>query len=193
VNLVFASKNEAKVSEIRALLPEGYTLRSLNDMGWNKDIEETGNTFYENARIKAVQVFQATGVPCFADDSGLEVTALAGRPGVFSARYAGHEKNDQKNNEKLLRELAVFQDRSATFKTVIAYCCSDGVRFFSGEIKGRIIHEFRGNMGFGYDPLFVPVGWEKTFAEVSKDEKNKASHRAMAFEQLMHFLKSVDK
>lgn len=190
---VFASKNEHKVSEIRALLPERITLQSLNDIGWDADIEETGETLEANAVIKAKTVFVATGIPCFADDSGLEVAALNGRPGVHSARYAGPEKSDFNNCQKLLSELKGMENRKAKFKTVIAYVNDQGSHLFAGEVHGAIIHEFRGTMGFGYDPLFVPDGWNLTFAEVTKDEKNNVSHRAKAFEQFLKFLATVEK
>jgi len=190
---VFASKNEHKVSEIRALLPERIILQSLNDIGWEYDIEETGETLEANAVIKAKSVFEATGMPCFADDSGLEVAALNGRPGVHSARYAGPEKSDFNNCQKLLSELTEMENRKAKFKTVIAYVDDQGSHLFAGEVHGAIIHEFRGAMGFGYDPLFVPDGWNLTFAEVTKDEKNSVSHRAKAFEQFLKFLATVEK
>ena len=190
---VFASKNEHKVSEIRALLPDRITLQSLNDIGWDADIEEAGETLEANAVIKAKAVFEATGMPCFADDSGLEVAALNGLPGVHSARYAGPEKSDFNNCQKLLSELKGMENRKAKFKTVIAYVDDQGSHLFAGEVHGEIIHEFRGAMGFGYDPLFVPDGWNLTFAEVTKDEKNRVSHRAKAFEQFLKFLATVEK
>ncbi|MFM7664314.1 MAG: RdgB/HAM1 family non-canonical purine NTP pyrophosphatase [Bacteroidota bacterium] len=190
---VFASKNEHKVSEIRALLPDRIILQSLNDIGWEYDIEETGETLEANAVIKAKAVFEATGMPCFADDSGLEVVALNGRPGVHSARFAGPEKSDLNNCEKLLSELKGLENRKAKFKTVIAYVDDQGSHLFAGEVHGSIIHEFRGTMGFGYDPLFVPDGWTLSFAEVTKDEKNRVSHRAKAFEQFLKFLATVEK
>ncbi|MFM7724055.1 MAG: RdgB/HAM1 family non-canonical purine NTP pyrophosphatase [Bacteroidota bacterium] len=190
---VFASKNEHKVSEIRALLPDRIILQSLNDIGWEYDIQETGETLEANAVIKAKAVFEATGMPCFADDSGLEVAALNGRPGVHSARFAGPEKSDVNNCVKLLSELKGLENRKAKFKTVIAYVDDQGSHLFAGEVHGSIIHEFRGTMGFGYDPLFVPEGWTLTFAEVTKDEKNRVSHRAKAFEQFLKFLATVEK
>ena len=190
---VFASKNEHKVSEIRAFLPDRIILQSLNDIGWDNDIEETGETLEANAVIKAKAVFEATGMPCFADDSGLEVEALNGRPGVHSARYAGPEKSDFNNCQKLLSELKGMENRKAKFKTVIAYVDDQGSHLFAGEVHGEIIHEFRGTMGFGYDPLFVPDGWNLTFAEVTKDEKNSVSHRAKAFDQFLKFLATVEK
>jgi len=190
---VFASKNEHKVSEIRALLPDRIILQSLNDIGWEYDIEETGETLEANAVIKAKAVFEATGMPCFADDSGLEVEALNGRPGVHSARFAGPEKSDFNNCQKLLSELKGMENRKGKFKTVIAYVDDQGSHRFAGEVHGTILHEFRGTMGFGYDPLFVPDGWNLTFAEVTKDEKNRVSHRAKAFEQFLKFLATVEK
>jgi XTP/dITP diphosphohydrolase len=190
---VFASKNEHKVSEIRALLPERIILQSLNDIGWADDIEEIGETLEANAVIKAKTVFETTGIPCFADDSGLEVLALNGQPGVHSARYAGADKSDLKNCEKLLSKLKDVENRKAKFRTVIAYVDDFGTHLFSGEVQGSILHEFRGTMGFGYDPLFVPDGWTRSFAEVTKEEKNRVSHRAIAFDQFLKFLATVEK
>jgi XTP/dITP diphosphohydrolase len=190
---VFASKNEHKVSEIRAMLPDRIILQSLNDIGWDDDIEETGETLEANAVIKAKAVFEATGMPCFADDSGLEVVALNDHPGVHSSRYAGPEKSDFKNCEKLLSELKGVENRKAKFKTVIAYVDDQGSHLFAGEVHGSILDESRGSMGFGYDPLFVPDGWTLTFAEVPKDEKNRVSHRAIAFQKFIDFLKTVEK
>jgi len=191
--IVFASQNEHKVAEIRALLPKGWTLWSLNDLGWTEEIEETGETLEENAQIKAQRVFEVTGFPCFSDDSGLEVQALQGLPGVHSARYAGTEKNDRKNGEKLLQALAPYPNRSAQFRTVIAFVDAKGIHWFSGSVKGNIIHDFRGDQGFGYDPIFVPKGWDLTFAEVEKSVKNKISHRAIAFTKFIEYLTAVEK
>lgn len=191
--LVFASQNEHKVAEIRALLPKGWALWSLNDLGWTEEIEETGETLEQNAQIKAQRVFEVTGFPCFSDDSGLEVQALQGLPGVHSARYAGPEKNDRKNGEKLLQALAPYPNRSAQFRTVIAFVDAKGIHWFSGSVKGNIIHDFRGDQGFGYDPIFVPEGWDLTFAEVEKSVKNKISHRAIAFTKFIEYLTAVEK
>jgi len=193
MQLIFASKNEHKVAEIRALLPAGWQLLSLNDMGEMSDIEETGETLEANALLKAQTIYSKTQLACFADDSGLEVDALHGKPGVHSARYAGPEKNDRKNGEKLLQELAGHTQRGAQFRTVIALVSASGTHYFEGAVKGNILHEFRGDMGFGYDPLFVPEGWDKTFAQVPMEVKNSVSHRALALRKFVAFLKNVEK
>ena len=193
MKLLFATKNDNKAREIQAMLPPGFQLLSLNDIDFNEEIHETEPTFEGNALLKANRIFQATGIPCFADDSGLAVDALDGAPGVWSARFAGPSKNDLENNKKLLSMLAGTTLRSAHFKTVIAYVDSQQTACFHGEIHGSITHEIHGNQGFGYDPLFMPDGWNRTFAEATKDEKNQVSHRAKAFHQFLMFLNSVKK
>ena len=193
MKLLFATKNDNKAQEIRAMLPSGFQLLSLNDIDFNEEIHETEPTFEGNALLKANTIFQATGIPCFADDSGLVVDALDGAPGVRSARYAGPAKDDLENNNKLLSQLAETKHRSAHFKTVIAYVDGSQTVFFHGEIHGSITHEIHGNQGFGYDPVFIPEGWNRTFAEATKEEKNQVSHRAIAFQQLLTFLNTVNK
>jgi len=193
MQLIFASKNEHKVAEIRALLPTGWQLLGLNDIGEMPDVEETGTTLEANALLKAQTVFSYTGLACFADDSGLEVDALQGKPGVLSARYAGPEKNDRKNGEKLLKDMAEHTQRGAQFRTVIALVTASDKHCFEGVVKGNILHEFRGDMGFGYDPLFVPEGWDKTFAQVPMEVKNSVSHRALALRKFVAFLNNVEK
>lgn len=193
MKLLFATKNENKAREIQAMLPPGFQLLSLNDIDFNEEIHETEPTFEGNALLKANTIFQATGIPCFADDSGLAVDALDGAPGVWSARFAGPSKNDLENNKKLLSMLAGTKLRSAHFKTVIAYVDSQQTAFFHGEIHGSITHEIHGNQGFGYDPVFIPEGWNRTFAEATKEEKNQVSHRAKAFHQFLTFLNTVNK
>lgn len=193
MKLLFATQNENKAAEIRALLPEGLELLSLNDIQFTQDIPETADTLEGNALLKAKAIFEHTGIPCFADDSGLEVMFLHGKPGVHSARFAGPDKNDRANSEKLLTLLKQAPDRSAQFRTVIAYLDGTDPRYFEGTVKGTILKEFRGDQGFGYDPIFQPIGWNKSFAEVSTTEKNNISHRSLAFKQFLEYLHAVNK
>jgi XTP/dITP diphosphohydrolase len=188
--LCFASNNEHKLEEIRPLLPVGLTLLSLTAIGCHEELPETQDTLAGNARQKAEYVRQHYGVDCFADDTGLEVAALNGEPGVYSARYAGPQRRAEDNVAKLLRELAGAADRSARFRTVIALVRADGsVQEFAGEVAGYITEEPRGAGGFGYDPVFVPLeGDGRTFAEMSGAEKNRISHRARAVAGLLAFL-----
>lgn len=188
MKLVFATHNPNKFKEINSLLPQHIELLSLSDIGCNEDIEETGKTIDENAMIKAEYVRNHYGYDCFADDTGLEVNALAGAPGVFSARYAGEAKNDEANNEKLLQQLKKHQDRSAQFKTVIALNLKGNQNLFTGICKGEILKERRGEKGFGYDPLFLPDGFNLSFAEMELEEKTKISHRGIAFRELIDYL-----
>lgn len=190
--LLFASQNQNKTTEIRKILPAGITLESLVDYNFRDDIPETGLTLIENALIKARFVWQRFGQPCFADDSGLEVEALHGAPGVFSARYAGEEKSADKNMQKLLLEIENIPNRKACFKTVIALIV-DGKEFiFEGRVDGEITFTRRGDSGFGYDPIFIPDGYDRTFAEMSLDEKNKISHRGRALEKLVSWLRKAN-
>lgn len=190
--LLFASQNQNKTTEIRKILPAGITLESLVDYNFRDDIPETGLTLTENALIKARFVWQRFGQPCFADDSGLEVEALHGAPGVFSARYAGEEKSADKNMQKLLLEIENIPNRKACFKTVIALIV-DGKEFiFEGRVDGEITFTRRGDSGFGYDPIFIPDGYDRTFAEMSLDEKNKISHRGRALEKLVSWLRKAN-
>lgn len=162
----------------------------MDQTGITEDIPETGDTFHDNALQKAQYVFDRTSLYCFADDSGLEVHALNGEPGVYSARYAGEQRDANDNMDKLLHELNGKSDRSASFKTVISLLHPSGKYFFEGEIKGQIIHEKRGEKGFGYDPIFIPDGYDITFAEMSPEVKNTISHRALAVDKLVEFLLS---
>ncbi|MBJ6109009.1 RdgB/HAM1 family non-canonical purine NTP pyrophosphatase [Hymenobacter sp. BT523] len=190
--LCFASNNEHKLDEIRPLLPAGFTLLSLADIGCHEELPETQDTLEGNARQKAEYVRQHYGVACFADDTGLEVTALNGEPGVYSARYAGPQRRAEDNVAKLLQELRGAADRSARFRTVVALAQADGsVHEFAGEVAGHITAEAHGTGGFGYDPVFVPAeGDGRSFAEMSSTEKNRISHRARAVAGLLAFLKS---
>lgn len=190
MKIVFASHNQKKAAEIRSVLPTGMTLLTLHDLELHEEIPEDEPTIEGNSAFKANWVLQRFGLPCFADDTGLEVMALNGAPGVHSARYAGSERSDDANMDKLLRALANETDRSAQFKTVMTYC--DGVieQQFTGLVKGVIATEKSGTEGFGYDPLFIPEDQDKTFAQMPLAEKNLYSHRARAMAQFLAFLKA---
>ena len=194
--LVFASNNAHKLEEIRAILGGKYDVKSLKDIGCNVDIPETGTTFRENALQKARYVKDHFGLDCFADDSGLQVEALGGEPGVYSARYAvknGRQvtagNKDDANMDVLLEKLAGEENRKACFHTCIALIYEGETHFFDGVVEGHIITEKRGDGGFGYDPLFIPDGYDKTFAELGNEVKNGISHRARAVAQLAEFLR----
>lgn len=180
--------NPGKAKELRALLPPGIELATLADFNLPKDLPETGRTFTENALQKARLGHLKSGLPAIADDSGLEVEALGGAPGVDSAFYAGPEKDDKANVAKLLRELEGVADRRARFRTVIALVDEDGEHLFEGEVQGRIAMEARGTNGFGYDPVFMPESSEFTFGELPAETKNAISHRSHAVWKLARFL-----
>ncbi|MDT0644741.1 non-canonical purine NTP diphosphatase [Zunongwangia sp. F363] len=188
MELVFATHNKNKMAEIKALLPKNIKLLSLDDIGCTEDIPETADTIDGNAILKAEYVRRRYGYDCFADDTGLEVEALAGAPGVFSARFAGDEKNDEANVQKLLKHLEGKSDRRAQFKTVIALNLKDNENLFTGICKGEILEERRGAKGFGYDPVFRPEGKEQSFAEMDMGEKAAVSHRGKAFRELIAYL-----
>ncbi len=188
MKLVFATHNPNKFKEIESLLPDHIELLSLTDIDCREDIPETGNTIDENAMIKAEYVKNHYGYDCFADDTGLEVNSLAGAPGVYSARYAGDEKNNDKNIDKLLDQLEKREDRTARFKTVIALNLKGHENLFTGICEGTILKERKGKKGFGYDPIFLPKGFDKSFAEMDMDEKTKISHRGIAFRALIEYL-----
>jgi XTP/dITP diphosphohydrolase len=190
MKLVFASHNQNKVNEIKSLLPKTFEILSLTEIGFNEEIEETGLTLDENSRIKAQTVFEKTGYFCFADDTGLEIEALNYEPGVFSARYAGNQKNDSENIEKVLSKLQGMINRNARFRTVITLLIGQEEYSFEGKVEGKIIMEKRGEFGFGYDPIFIPENESRTFAEMPLEEKNKFSHRARAFQKMIEFLKN---
>lgn len=185
---LLCSGNPGKVKEIRELLPPGIELATLADFNLPKDLPETGRTFAENALQKARLGHQASGLPAIADDSGLEVEALGGAPGVDTAFYAGPQKDDKANVAKLLRELEGVADRRARFRTVIALVDAEGEHLFEGEVKGRIAMGARGNNGFGYDPVFMPESSEFTFGELPAETKNAISHRSHAVWKLARFL-----
>ena len=186
--LVVATNNAHKLEEIAAILGNEMELLSLKDIQCYVDIPETANTLEGNARQKAMYIYENYGMDCFADDTGLEVEALDGAPGVFSARYAGDGHNSEANMQKLLAELDGKENRKAQFRTAICLIMHGKEYLFEGIVKGIIIKEKRGNTGFGYDPIFVPEGHSLTFAELGNDIKNTISHRARAVEKLCQFL-----
>lgn len=188
MKLIFASHNEHKTTEIRQLLPPDIQLLSLNDLNYHDEIEESAATLEGNALLKATHVFSLFKLPCFADDSGLEVEALDNRPGVYSARYAGEPKNDERNIVKLLDDLKESTNRSARFRTVITLILPTTSLSFEGIIEGEITHEKKGSNGFGYDPVFQPIESSITFAQMSMEQKNTISHRALALEKMISFL-----
>lgn len=188
MKIVFATNNNHKLEEIRKITASQFQILSLSDIGCKEDIPETGKTLRENALIKANYVYDKFDYDCFADDTGLEVDALDGAPGVYSARYAGDACNAQDNIDKLLHELDGKDNRKAKFSTVITLIFNNERFFFEGSIEGIILKEQRGINGFGYDPVFQPNGFDKTFAEIDSIEKNKISHRALAVKELIKFL-----
>lgn len=191
MKLVFASNNQNKIAEIKQMLPNSIELLSLEDIGCTEEIPETANTIEGNAILKVNYVTEKYGYPCFADDTGLEVEALNGEPGVYSARYAGEQKNADDNMNKLLENLIDKQNRKAQFKTIIALNINNEQHLFEGIIKGEIISEKRGIKGFGYDPIFVPEGFSRTFAEMEMNEKAILSHRGIATRKLISFLEAL--
>lgn len=191
MKLVFASNNKNKIKEIQSILNGSIQLLSLEEIGCHEEIPETADTIEGNAILKANYVTEKFGYDCFADDTGLEVIALDGAPGVYSARYAGEQKNADDNMDKLLDALKNEDNRNAQFKTVIALNLNGEQHLFTGLAKGNIISEKKGNHGFGYDPIFQPENYSETFAELSSEIKNKISHRALATEQLIDFLNTT--
>lgn len=189
IELVFATHNKHKSKEIKRMTQGIVSVKDLEDLGFNTEIPEHGDTLKANAFEKASFVYNQTGQFVFADDTGLEVDALMGKPGVHSARYAGEPKDDNANLDKLLREMIDKPNRKARFRTVICYMFNEEVLFFEGIVNGRIIKEKRGAEGFGYDPVFVPDGYDKTFAELDMQIKNEISHRGKAFQQFIEYLK----
>jgi XTP/dITP diphosphohydrolase len=187
--LVFATNNAHKLEEIRAILGEKVEILSLKDIHCDTDIPETADTLEGNAALKAEFIYKHYGLDCFADDTGLEVEALGGAPGVYSARYAGGEGHDSEANmKKLLKELSGETNRKAQFRTAICLIEGGEEHLFEGVVKGEIIEEKRGNSGFGYDPVFVPEGFSQTFAELGAEIKNQISHRARAVQCLCEYL-----
>ena len=188
---VFATNNAHKLEEVTAILGDKIELLSMKDIHCSADIPETADTLEGNALLKARYIFENYHLDCFADDTGLEVEALNGAPGVYSARYAGGEGHDaQANMLKLLHELDGMENRKAQFRTAISLILDGKEYLFEGVIKGEIIKEKRGDSGFGYDPVFMPEGYDRTFAELGNDIKNQISHRALAVQKLCEFLQS---
>lgn len=188
MELVFATQNPNKAKEIEAKLGEGFKIAGLDQLGITEEIPETAPTLEGNALMKARYVYEKTGRNCFADDTGLEVAALNGEPGVYSARYAGLQKNADDNMALLLNKLQGQANRKAQFRTVIALIINGQEHLFEGTATGNIIAEKQGVEGFGYDPIFVPEGHTRTFAQMTLDEKNQLSHRAKAFDKMKKFL-----
>ena len=192
MKLVFATHNPNKLREIQELVPPFIELISLESLGCAAKIPETADTLEGNARLKADFITTTYNLPCFADDTGLLVTALDGAPGVLSARYAGLESTTEANVNKILNEIKNSDDRTAHFKTVIAFNLNAKTHLFEGIIDGTITYEKQGDNGFGYDPIFRPVGYEHTFAELPLSAKNEISHRGQAFRKLIAFLTTLD-
>jgi XTP/dITP diphosphohydrolase len=188
MNMVFASQNKNKIREIAGLLPTEIALAGLDEFSLVNELEEPFDKLELNAIHKARTVFQLTGLPSFADDTGLEVDALGGRPGVYSARYASEAKDPQQNMNKLLAELDGITNRKAQFRTVIAWTDGKTEKLFEGIVRGEILSQKRGEKGFGYDPVFQPEGCDRSFAEMDLSEKNTISHRARAFAGLTSWL-----
>lgn len=188
MDLIFASNNKHKIKEINNILGNSFRLLSLSDVNIDEDIAENETTLEGNALVKARYVYEATGMNVFADDTGLEVEALGGRPGVHSARFAGESKDSDANIDKLLLLLEGKSNRNARFRTVIALILNGTEYLFEGIVNGSIINEKKGGEGFGYDPVFIPENRGLTFAEMDLDAKNRISHRARAFEKLRSFL-----
>ena len=188
MRLVFATHNQHKVAELAALLPSGIELISLDEAGISDEIVENGATLEDNALIKARYVHKRLGLPCFADDTGLEVEALGGAPGVRSARYAGEPVSHDRNIDKLLSQMQGVANRQARFRTVIALICKGQEYLFEGIVEGVITTTRQGSEGFGYDPVFLPNGFNRTFAQMSLERKNSISHRGRAVDKLIAFL-----
>ena len=189
MRLCFATNNKHKIKEIEALLGNAYQLLSLEDIGCTIELPEDQDTLEGNSLQKAQYVYEHFQVDCFADDTGLEVAALNGAPGVYSARYAGAEKDTKANMALLLKNLTGKSDRSAQFRTVITLILGEKQVQFEGIVKGKIAEHHHGSEGFGYDPIFIPDGYSKTFAEMTQNEKNKISHRGLAIQKLVAYLR----
>ena len=190
MKLVFATHNQNKLEEVQKLIPSSIQLYSLDDIGCTDEIAETGDTLLSNAWIKADFIYNQYKMDCFADDTGLEVTALGGAPGVFSARYAGSPSNAVRNVQKLLHHLKGQPHRGGQFRTVIALHLKGKQHTFEGIVKGKILDQPTGSGGFGYDPIFQPHGFDNSFAQMPMDTKNKISHRGIAIQKLVDFLKT---
>ena len=188
INLIFATSNQNKVLEIQKILPKKFKIKSLKDLNYFEDVPENETTIEGNAIFKAKYIYEKFNINVFADDTGLEVEALNGEPGVHSARYAGTTRNSEKNIKKLLKNLKNIKNRNARFKTAIALIIDNKLHIFSGIIEGYILDSPKGNNGFGYDPIFCPNGFDKSFAELTLKEKNLISHRSLAMKKLIDFI-----
>ncbi|WP_367914071.1 RdgB/HAM1 family non-canonical purine NTP pyrophosphatase [Leadbetterella sp. DM7] len=186
--LCLATNNAHKAEELQSLLGDAFEIKTLKDIGCLEDIEETGNTFVENSMIKAGYVFRKYGMNVLADDSGLEVNALGGRPGVYSARYAGEPSDATANNRKLMKEMEGVTDRTARFRTVITLILEGETHTFDGEVSGRIKETFDGEEGFGYNPVFIPDGFETTFHDMGFEQRSRLNHRGRAMAKVLDFL-----
>lgn len=191
IELVFATNNQHKLNEIRNLSGDNIRVLSLSDIGSIDDIPETASTLEGNASLKSWFIYNKYGMNCFADDTGLEVDSLNGKPGVYSARYAGPEQDPEKNITKLLDELKTHTNRKARFRTVISLIIEGKEYFFQGIVNGTILNEREGTKGFGYDPVFRPDGYKLSFAQMNLHEKNQISHRGKAVQELFNFLKKL--
>lgn len=189
MELIFATHNQHKTEEAKEIAASAFHIKNLKDIGCFEEIPETADTLQGNALQKARYVHEHYHVNCFADDTGLEVEALDGRPGVYSARFAGEHCTYQDNVNKLLKEMEGKTNRKACFKTVVALILEDKEYLFEGRVDGKIIENQRGTSGFGYDPIFLPEGFDRTFAEMNDEEKNSISHRGRAMRKMMDFLK----
>ena len=185
--LIFATHNPNKLIEIKSAV-NSFEVVGLKEIGIYDDISETGTTLEENALIKSQYIYQKTGLSCFADDTGLEVEALGGRPGVYSARYAGEQATSEDNMQKLLFEMDGQKNRNSRFRTVISLILDGEEYFFEGKVIGEILHQKTGIDGFGYDPIFKPTGYDQSFADMTMKQKNEISHRGVAVKKLIHFL-----
>lgn len=187
--LVFATNNTHKLDEVRAMLEPDYKIISLSELNCFDDIPETADTLEGNALLKAEYIYKKFGVDCFADDTGLEIDALNGEPGVYSARYAGESHNAQENMKKVLSKMNGLSNRSAHFRTVVALIQDGKTNYFEGRVDGTITTIQHGSAGFGYDPIFIPNGYDQSFAQLSADKKNEISHRGLAIKELVLHLK----
>ena len=193
MKIIFATSNKNKAIEIQKLIPEGFEILTLNDIDLHEEIPETSDTIEGNAIQKTNYIIENFGIDCFADDTGLEIEALKGEPGVYSARYAGEEKDSNKNIDLVLKKMEGLSNRKARFKTVISLSLDNQLHLFEGIVEGKIRKSKTGIQGFGYDPIFEPENIGKTFAEMTTEEKNSISHRGRAFEKMIHFLHSKQK
>ncbi len=192
MDLLFVTRNHNKIREIQGIAGKDFFIKGLDSIGFDEDIPENKTTLEGNASYKAWFIYNIAKKNCFADDTGLEIEALKGKPGVHSARYSGKEKNDKANINKVLKELSDQTNRRARFRTIICLIIDGKEKLFEGSVDGEITYSPRGNKGFGYDPIFVPNGCDKTFAEMAIEEKNCISHRSIAINKLIKHLKNFD-